>query len=131
MSAFEEEKQRELSVLNDMLETLKTNAEAALHKDVANKSNVFSESVAKYIELKFNITMLEEAFDSELEDHMFIPLAVLSQYIFKETEKIEGLYKTYTADGMTKSELTAEVEKHIGNIIDARLGMLRLGKLDA
>lgn len=131
MYVFEEEKQRELNILNNALGSLKQKAESAMSKDDADKTGVFAAAIEKYIELKFNIVMLNEAFDSELEEHMVVPLAVLNWFITQEGETIAELYFKYTLGVYSISELTVEIEKHVSNIIDARLGMLRLGKLDA
>ncbi len=131
MNAFEIERQRELSVLNDALKSLKEKVEAAINKEGADKAAAFAVGIAQYIEFKFNIVMLEKAFESELEDHMFIPLAVLSKYVLKETEAIEELYKQYGVGDLALDDLTAKIDEHVKNLIDARLGVLRLGKLDA
>lgn len=131
MNEFEQEKQRELDILDDTLNSLQQKVEIAINKEGTDRTKIFSAGIAKYIELKFNKVMLEEGFNTELEEHMFIPLAVLSWYILKETESIEGLYKEYGAGELPIDELTIKIDEHVSNIIDARLGMLKLGKLDA
>lgn len=131
MNVFELEKQREIAVLNEALGVLQEKVEEAMTKEDADKTEVFAAGIERYTELKFNKVMLEDGFDTELEEHMVVPLAVLNWYITKESEAIAGLYFKYTMKALSMSELTAEIEKHVGNIIDARLGMLRLGKLDA
>lgn len=131
MNAFELEKQREIAVLDEALGALQEKVEEAMNIEGADKTDVFAAGVERYTELKFNKVMLEEGFDTELEEHMVVPLAVLNWFITKEGEAIAGLYFKYTMKVLSMSELTAEIEKHVSKIIDARLGMLRLGKLDA
>lgn len=131
MDALEIEKQRELLILNNAIASLREKVELAMQDDGANKTEVFASGVTKYIELKFNKVLLDEGLDTELDEHMFIPLAVLNWYITQEGEEIAKLYMKYDLKVLSLDELTAEIEKHANNIIDARLGMLRLGKLDA
>lgn len=131
MSTFDQELQRELSVLDKALESLKSKMKAEMQDDKKDKSEVFSSGIEQYAEIRLNKVLLEEGLNTCLEEHMFIPLAVLNWYITKESEEIANLYIKYDLHLMSKSELMNEIEKHIGNIVDARLGMLRLGKLDA
>ncbi len=132
MATLKEEKQRELIMLNKAIQMLPDKIKSAMEADGADKPEIFSDGITRYIEFRFNKTMLQDGFDDgKLEGHMFVPLAVLNWYITKESETIANLYIKYDMKVLSLSELAEEIEKHVVNIIDARLGMLRLGKLDA
>lgn len=132
MNTFEEEKQRELIMLDNAIKMLSDKVKSAMDADGANKVEVFSAGITHYIEFRFNKTMLEDGFNADaLEEHMVTPLAILNWFIKKEGETIANLYFKYDMRVISLIELTSEIEKHVTNIIDARLGMLRLGKLNA
>lgn len=131
MTFFEEEKQRELKMFAEMLAKLETRMKSDMQQLGPDKKSAFEKSVDQYIELKFNIVMLTEGFDSDLSERMRVPIAVLQMFIDQQRVAIVETYDKCLAMEISTEQMTAEMDEHVDYIINARLGQLRLGKIDA
>lgn len=95
-----------------------------------DKSDILRDGIKQVVQLRFHKELLDKSFADNWISHIESAVAVLNNYIERESDSVWDCYLKYKSGDMPKQELVELVNKKIDTIVGIKHVIFRLGKFD-